>query len=651
MLNEDFSENVHLNTTTDVTTTTKVTTTDVTTTTTDVTTTTTDVTTTTTDVTKDVLPTIVQSKMNDWKSYQKIERIGKGAYGVVFKTNHIDSNGIYAIKKFTSEPDDGMPASTLREITCLKSCNHPNVIKIIDIIYSTERPAIVMPCYKMDLKKYIQSISNQNTEIVCRDAIYSILKGVAYIHSRGFMHRDIKPQNILIDYDREYPHQVVIADLGLCTKYIIDDTNEKTAEICTLWYRPPEILLGLRKYSTYIDVWSIGCVFAEILLNGKPILPGDSEIDQMYKTFQLFGTPSSDSELALLKNYVETFPKWESKFDKKFELLSSNCFDLLKKLLDMNYSKRISCKDAMDHPYFNDLRPKTNHVDLINTATTTSLEKKLNNIGEYDIDDAGTNNSLQTKFEKIELNFNHDITAKMRIILMDWLIEVTDEYHLKFESYFLGVSICDRYLSKKPNIPRSKLQLLGITAMNIASKLEEIFPPSISDYIYISDNAYSATQMCEMEIDILQTLEFNLYQTTVTDYLSDLNQKCNGPSKKSPNYCKVLFYMCYASVYDCNLWNKWSPYDLIVSAFELCSLETRNDGDSINYAETRNNDAETRNNDAETRNNVVVHSNVECFLELQFLVKISPSERDVKINGLFRLFSTSKYYKIIELLY
>jgi serine/threonine protein kinase len=637
MLNDEFTKKLHLNNTEPMTMTTTTggettTTGGETTTTGGETTTTGEVATATSSELLSAVP--IQSKMNDWKSYLKIEKLGRGAYGVVFKTNHIESNGLYAIKKFTSEPDDGMPASTLREIACLKSCDHPNVVKIIDIIYSLERPAIVMPCYKMDLKSYIQSISNQNTEIVCRDIMWNILKGVSYLHSLGFMHRDIKPQNILVDYDREFKYQLAIADLGLCTKYCINDKNEKTAEICTLWYRPPEILLGLRTYSTYIDVWSIGCVFAEILLNGKPILPGDCEIDQMYKIFQMLGTPSSDSELSRLKNYVETFPRWESKFDKKFELLSGNCFDLLKKLLNMNYSKRISCNDAMDHPFFNDLKPKAVEQNLIG-------EKELNSIGEYDLNCGGVSagagagvkgDLINSKhFERIELHFNNDITAKMRIILMDWLIEVYDEYHLKFESYFLGVSICDRYLLKKPNISRSKLQLLGITALSIASKLEEIYPPSISDYLYISDNTYSATQMCEMEIDILQTLEFNLYQTTV---ISALNQKCTnlGPSK-SPNYYKVLFYMYYASAYDCNLWNKWSPYDLMESAFELCSMETRDQ------------------NDVDTRNDDFVHSNEECFLELQSLVKISPKERDVKINGLIGLFSKSKYYKIIDVLY
>ena len=166
------------------------------------------------------------------------------------------------------------------------------------------------------------------------------------------MHRDLKPQNLLINRAGE----LKIADFGLARAFQIP-IRTYTHEVVTLWYRAPEILLGQRQYACPVDIWSIGAIFAE-MANRRPLWPGDSEIDELYKIFRTLGTPTELSwpGVSRLPDYKSTFPKWPAtKLQDKMPTMNSFGIDLFKQTLIYEPSGRITAKAAMDHPYFDGL--------------------------------------------------------------------------------------------------------------------------------------------------------------------------------------------------------------------------------------------------------------------------------------------------------
>lgn len=182
--------------------------------------------------------------------------------------------------------------------------------------------------------------------------MYQLCKGVAHCHSYGVMHRDLKPQNLLVDKEKGI---LKIADLGLGRAFTVP-LKSYTHEIVTLWYRAPEVLLGATHYSTPIDIWSVGCIFAE-LVRKQPIFPGDSELQQLLHIFRVLGTPNEEvwPGVNKLRDWHE-YPQWQpQKLSKVVPGLDSNGVHLLLEMLQYDPSKRISAKAALQHPYFDDL--------------------------------------------------------------------------------------------------------------------------------------------------------------------------------------------------------------------------------------------------------------------------------------------------------
>lgn len=174
-----------------------------------------------------------------------------------------------------------------------------------------------------------------------KSVIYQLLLAVDFCHSNRIIHRDLKPQNILIDKEKE---TVKLADFGLARTFYIP-IKEYTHEVITLWYRAPEILLGKDKYSTSVDIWSLGCIFYEIA-HKKILFCGDSEIDQIFKIFKLLGTPKEETwpGVSKLKDFKPTFPKWnKEELSTVNTNLSPEGLDLLEKTLRLDPAKRITC--------------------------------------------------------------------------------------------------------------------------------------------------------------------------------------------------------------------------------------------------------------------------------------------------------------------
>ena len=180
----------------------------------------------------------------------------------------------------------------------------------------------------------------------CKSFLYQMLCGIIACHSRRVIHRDLKPQNILIDKS----DVIKLADFGLARAYGLPIAT-LTHEVVTLWYRAPEILLGQKEYSLPVDIWSIGCMFAE-MIQKRPLFTGDSEIDQIFKIFQWLGTPTEATWLGVTKirDFKLTFPKWAPQpLAKKVTNLDPIGMDLLSKMIVLQPSKRISAKQALMH--------------------------------------------------------------------------------------------------------------------------------------------------------------------------------------------------------------------------------------------------------------------------------------------------------------
>jgi len=293
------------------------------------------------------------------ENYAKIEKVGEGTYGVVYKARDIKTNNIVALKKIRLEAEDeGVPSTAIREISLLKELKDDNIVKLLEIVHADQKLYLVFEFLDMDLKRYMEHGNNQGNPIsleIVKKFTHQLTSGLVYCHSHRILHRDLKPQNLLIDKD----DNLKLADFGLARAFGIP-LRTYTHEVVTLWYRAPEVLLGSRHYSTAIDMWSVGCIFAEMVLQGAPLFPGDSEIDQIFKIFKLLGTPNEESwpGVSQLPDYKPTFPQWAAEdLARHVSCLDAAGLDLLHRTLTYDTATRISAKRALVHPYFNGYRP------------------------------------------------------------------------------------------------------------------------------------------------------------------------------------------------------------------------------------------------------------------------------------------------------
>lgn len=282
------------------------------------------------------------------EDFQKIEKIGEGTYGVVYKGRNVVTGQIVAMKKIRLESEEeGIPSTAIREISLLKELKHPNIVSLEDVLMEENRLYLIFEFLSMDLKKYMDSLPPEkpmDSELV-RSYLYQITSAILFCHRRRVLHRDLKPQNLLIDKKGI----IKVADFGLGRSFGIP-VRIYTHEIVTLWYRAPEVLLGSPRYSCPVDVWSIGCIFAEMSTR-KPLFQGDSEIDQLFRMFRILKTPTEDiwPGVTSLPDYKNTFPCWSTnQLANQLKNLSLDGIDLIQKMLIYDPDRRI---DSV-HLYF-----------------------------------------------------------------------------------------------------------------------------------------------------------------------------------------------------------------------------------------------------------------------------------------------------------
>lgn len=298
-------------------------------------------------------------------NYEKLEKIGEGTYGKVYKARDRTTGKIVALKKTRLEmEEEGVPSTTLREISLLQMLSESNhIVQLLCVEHLEEngKPCLylVFEYLTTDLKKYMDrngrgSAHPLDPKIV-QIVMYQLIKGTAHMHKLGVMHRDLKPQNLLVDDSNPAIPLVKVADLGLGRHYSVP-LKAYTHEIVTLWYRAPEVLLGATHYAPAVDMWSVGCIFAE-LARKQAIFPGDSELQQLLHIFKLLGTPNESvwENVTKLKDWHE-YPQWRPQdLTKVFSRLDEQGIDLLKKMLEYDPAQRITAMDALRHPYFDSL--------------------------------------------------------------------------------------------------------------------------------------------------------------------------------------------------------------------------------------------------------------------------------------------------------
>ena len=244
--------------------------------------------------------------------------------------------------------NEGIPSTALREITILRELKHPNIVRLLDVVLNNSKLYLLFEFVECDLRKYLINLKEKALdENLVKNFLYKILDAVAYCHSKKIIHRDLKPQNILTEKNGEI---VKVADFGLARAFSIP-IRPYTKEVLTLWYRAPELLLGINEYSTPVDIWSIGCIFAELILK-QPLFKGEYEIEQLFKIFHVLGTPNKEiwPDVETLPNYSPDFPKFKPiKFEDYFIGLDKNGIDLLKQMLVYDPNQRITAKQALMH--------------------------------------------------------------------------------------------------------------------------------------------------------------------------------------------------------------------------------------------------------------------------------------------------------------
>ncbi|CAL1696656.1 unnamed protein product [Somion occarium] len=296
-------------------------------------------------------------------NYIQLEKLGEGTYATVYKGRSRTTNEVVALKEIHLDAEEGTPSTAIREISLMKELKHVNIVRLYDVIHTETKLVLIFEYCDRDLKKYMDAHGDRGAldPVTVRSFMYQLLKGTAFCHENRVLHRDLKPQNLLINRKGE----LKLGDFGLARAFGVP-VNTFSNEVVTLWYRAPDVLLGSRTYSTSIDVWSCGCIFAE-MISGVPLFRGRDNQDQLLHIMRIIGTPedrllrkiateaapSTPEGQQQAANASKQYPRYPKiPFQQVLPKASPQAIDLLERLLQFDPNKRISAAEALNHPYF-----------------------------------------------------------------------------------------------------------------------------------------------------------------------------------------------------------------------------------------------------------------------------------------------------------
>nr|XP_035933628.1 cyclin-dependent kinase 18 isoform X1 [Halichoerus grypus] len=242
------------------------------------------------------------------ETYVKLDKLGEGTYATVFKGRSKLTENLVALKEIRLEHEEGAPCTAIREVSLLKNLKHANIVTLHDLIHTERSLTLVFEYLDSDLKQYLDHCGNLMSMHNVKIFMFQLLRGLAYCHRRKILHRDLKPQNLLISERGE----LKLADFGLARAKSVP-TKTYSNEVVTLWYRPPDVLLGSTEYSTPIDMWGVGCIHYE-MATGRPLFPGSTVKEELHLIFRLLGTPTEETwpgVTALSEFRAYNFPRYQ----------------------------------------------------------------------------------------------------------------------------------------------------------------------------------------------------------------------------------------------------------------------------------------------------------------------------------------------------
>jgi serine/threonine protein kinase len=281
----------------------------------------------------------------------KLGLIGQGSYGMVYKGQNKHSKEVVAVKRLKiSTSQGGVPATAIREIALLKELNHRNIIRLNDVLHSQNCVTMILEFCDWDLDRYIKSERERLSRSEIISFIHQLLLALDYVHANHIIHRDVKPQNVLVNRRKE----LKLGDFGLARSTSIP-VGSLSTEVITIWYRPPEILFGMRDYSFPIDIWSAGCVLAE-MINSCPLFPCNSNDAMLIAISQVFGAEALFAAFPQFSNSPIFSDDLRNAAPLGLRSLFRDCdedlIELAERLLDVNPNTRITASQALLLPIF-----------------------------------------------------------------------------------------------------------------------------------------------------------------------------------------------------------------------------------------------------------------------------------------------------------
>lgn len=328
------------------------------------------------------------------KRYEKIKFLGEGQFATVYKAKDKVTDQEVAIKKIKlgnmTEAQDGVNRTALREIKLLQELHHENVIALLDVYGKDSSISLVFEIMETDLEQILHDKRIWLSLANIKSYILMTLKGLEYLHKNFILHRDLKPNNLLLDKN----NILKIADFGLARTFG-SPSRCYTHQVVTRWYRAPELLFGARMYGAGVDIWAVGCILAE-LFKREPLFPGESDLDTLDKIITVLGSPSEKNwhGVTELPDFVEfNDVSMGEPFTEKFSAVQQDAIDILEKMLRLCPAKRCSCTEALSMAYFTtepyptspEFLPRPSDYETKKQQESINFNPKLEPLGDVDV--------------------------------------------------------------------------------------------------------------------------------------------------------------------------------------------------------------------------------------------------------------------------